>query len=353
MRRLYMISCGTDRPAAEALARFAKLRGYTIRFPAIEGHYPPALPGEVTIALWSRDMMMSAGQIQFINRAIDAWSEGTLVLVRLDHTFAPRGLSDVAAIDLSFEAAREHNFQKVIDAVVSAYLRPLDWSPDESGFPDIRGHNGTGDEVGSSAANKDSRRSGPDDVKSKSKRSWPAIFGRRQSDSPKTVGKVDEPIVPVQTETESPAGPIPAQGGSPDNSIGSPPVVFVSYARANSDVVYPLVAIVESIGRKVWIDRDGIQAGDNWATLIVRAIRSADTFCLMCSEDAFKSDNVRREIYLADKYKRAMLPVRLDSSEPPEDFEYFLIDRQWLDLSGLAPGDQSRRLQQMFRQSPG
>jgi hypothetical protein len=64
----------------------------------------------------------------------------------------------------------------------------------------------------------------------------------------------------------------------------------------------------------------------------------------MCSAEAFQSDNVRREIYIADKYKRKLLPVRLDFAEMPEDFEYFLIDRQWLDLTAVDPAERALRL---------
>jgi len=78
--------------------------------------------------------------------------------------------------------------------------------------------------------------------------------------------------------------------------------------------------------------------------MIVRAIRDSETFCLMCSAEAFQSDSVRREIYIADKYKRKLLPVRLDFAQMPEDFEYFLIDRQWLDLTATNPEERAIRL---------
>ena len=132
-------------------------------------------------------------------------------------------------------------------------------------------------------------------------------------------------------DEEAPAGPSP---------------VFVSYSRRDGEVVYPMVAEVEASGREVWIDKNEIHAGGNWAGMIVRAIRESDTFCLMCSAEAFQSDNVRREIYIADKYKRKLLPVRLDSAEMPEDFEYFLIDRQWLDLTAANPEERALRLKQ-------
>jgi len=54
----------------------------------------------------------------------------------------------------------------------------------------------------------------------------------------------------------------------------------------------------------------------------------------MCSSESYASDNVRREVYLADKYDKPILPVLLDGALMPEDIEFFLIDRQWLDITG-------------------
>ena len=92
------------------------------------------------------------------------------------------------------------------------------------------------------------------------------------------------------------------------------------------------------------MDRDGVQRGTDGAGRIVEEIGGSDTFCLMCSVEAFQSDNVRREVYIADKYKRKLLPVRLDSAEMPADFEYFLIDRQWLDLTTADEAERAIRL---------
>jgi hypothetical protein len=64
----------------------------------------------------------------------------------------------------------------------------------------------------------------------------------------------------------------------------------------------------------------------------------------MCTAEAFQSDTVRREIYIADKYKRKLLPVRLDFAQMPGDFEYFLNDRQWLDLTATDPEERAIRL---------
>jgi len=53
---------------------------------------------------------------------------------------------------------------------------------------------------------------------------------------------------------------------------------------------------------------------------------------VMCSKAAFESDHVKREIYLADRYKKRLLPVFVEAAEPPEDFEYFFAGVQQLNL---------------------
>ncbi|MEL7285970.1 MAG: toll/interleukin-1 receptor domain-containing protein, partial [Pseudomonadota bacterium] len=119
---------------------------------------------------------------------------------------------------------------------------------------------------------------------------------------------------------------------------------FVSYSHQNAETVLPIVESIEESGISVWIDRDELRGGQNWAGQIVRAIKSADRFCLMCSAQAFESDHVRREVYLADKYGKTMVPIRLDESEMPEDIEYFLIGRQWVDVFEMDESDRSQAI---------
>ena len=52
------------------------------------------------------------------------------------------------------------------------------------------------------------------------------------------------------------------------------------------------------------------------------------------------------KIYLADKYKKSILPVMLDGALMPEDIEYFLIDRQFLDMTALDPSDRGTALRE-------
>jgi hypothetical protein len=115
--------------------------------------------------------------------------------------------------------------------------------------------------------------------------------------------------------------------------------LFVSYAHADAPKVDPVVKIVEDAGRTVWVDKGGIQAGESWAGEIVRAIKGSKGVVIMCSPQAFESDHIKREVYLADRYKKPMLPLFLEPAPIPEDFEYFFAGVQWIELFKLNEAD--------------
>jgi hypothetical protein len=145
----------------------------------------------------------------------------------------------------------------------------------------------------------------------------------------------------AKKEAAAPAGaasaPQPATAAMAEGEL--PAAVFISYAHADADAVQPVVAIVERSGRSVWIDKGGIQAGEGWAGEIVRGIKGARRVMIMCSPRAFESDHIKREVYLADRYKKPMLPVFIAEAQPPEDFEYFFAGVQWLELFRLPEAE--------------
>jgi hypothetical protein len=115
----------------------------------------------------------------------------------------------------------------------------------------------------------------------------------------------------------------------------------VSYAHADNTAVLPVVEAVQAQGRSVWLDKGGIAPGEGWAGEIVRAIKAARGVIVMCSTHAFESDHVKREVYLADRYKKPMLPVFIEAAAPPEDFEYFFAGVQWLELHKTPEADRA------------
>jgi hypothetical protein len=130
-----------------------------------------------------------------------------------------------------------------------------------------------------------------------------------------------------------------AVAATPAQSSAAGAALFISYAHADNAAVTPVVNAVKANGREVWIDKTGLQTGDGWAGEIVRAIKGARGIMVMCSKRAFESDHVKRELYLADRYKKPMAPVFLEAAQPPEDFEYFFAGVQWLELYKLPEAD--------------
>jgi len=381
MRLIYLLASDADDVAAAEIEALLKQRGYQVRRADERLAFPPARYQEITLALWSKSVQFSSKQILFTNRAIDAWTEGRLIFARLDHSLLPRGLGDIETIDLTFAPARVAAVWKIVEAAqeidraMEARRREAAAAPggvEDPGPPQAEAET-------RASPPKSKRRSGTTEFSTGAGLvvglvaaaafvslgfltmpaapvlllggaaiAWGGVAGAlggflggrksTQADEPEMAAAAPAPAPPV---SESAASEV---AGEDDLFNETPAQVFVSYSRSNGEVVYPLVAEVEAAGRDVWIDREELQAGTNWAGMIVRAIRDSDTFCLMCTAEAFQSDNVRREIYIADKYKRKLLPVRLDFAQMPEDFEYFLIDRQWLDLTATNPEERAVRL---------
>ena len=82
--------------------------------------------------------------------------------------------------------------------------------------------------------------------------------------------------------------------------------VFTSYSRRDTEVVDTIVGKMSQAGITVWIDREAIKAGNTWRVQIVQAIDTCNAFVLMLSPNSAASDNVRKEIDLAQDSGRTI-----------------------------------------------
>ncbi|HET9229907.1 MAG TPA: toll/interleukin-1 receptor domain-containing protein, partial [Vitreimonas sp.] len=285
-------------------------------------------------------------------------------VVKLDKGIAPVGLRDLPAIDASFEAQREFKWHEVASKVRETLARPPALpkereEPDDAETPTRPAKKGGGalnailllllalPGVGAAAATASiwlANRIGPTPGTFEDLRRGIDEFGVRYGAPAGVtewlflaalilalivfllfVARLFTPRVkPAKREAPPPAAPPPESTQAES--------VFVSYARANAKEVLPVIEAAKAQGRSFWIDQKGIGAGQSWAGEIVRAIRAAGGVVVMCSKAAFESDHVKREIYLADRYRKKLTPVFIEQAEPPEDFEYFFAGVQQLRL---------------------
>lgn len=115
-----------------------------------------------------------------------------------------------------------------------------------------------------------------------------------------------------------------------DTSAG--PMVVASYSRKDSELVDQVVRKIETDGVAIWMDKADIGAGTTWSEEIVRAIRNSRGLILFCSEHAFESDHVLRELNLADSCRKPVYPLLLEPVAVPDSFLYYLSTRQILDF---------------------
>lgn len=352
-----------DQHAAEALEKVIERRGQFAELD--DGHTAlrPVQSGDVLVLLVSQALTFATARLRLEQRALDAWAEGRLVVVKLDHGFPPVGLRDLPAIDANFEAQREFKWLEVADAIREKLRAPA------------REGATSNDHSQGQVSRRDV------EPRKSSTLVWivllllalPGLFAivasasiwlvNRIGPTPGTFADLVAGIDDFGVRYGLFAGVTPwlflifgafslvivggaivkfiggliswtpeAQPQAEASAPASSNAVFVSYARANQGVVLPVIEAVKLQGRRFWLDQQGIVAGDGWAGEIVRAIRSAPRVIVMCSKAAFESDHVKREIYLADRYQKRLLPVFIEQAEPPEDFEYFFAGVQMLNL---------------------
>jgi serine/threonine protein kinase len=147
------------------------------------------------------------------------------------------------------------------------------------------------------------------------------------------VGKIEPAAAPV---------PPPALPPSPDQAAAPEQAqVFISYTSADAEKVLAIARQLEEAGIKVWRDGDRILGGQYYGEQIVHALAHSKAVLLMCSPEAFRSDNVHREVLLTwDYYHRTYLPIWISPpGEIPDRFRYCLVGCQWMETHG-KPAEQ-------------
>jgi len=371
---VYVAHAPANREAGEALEKFLERRGQFVELDDGQTALAPVRPSDVVVLLLSKDFVFAPARLRLEQRALDAWADQRLIVVKLDKSIPPVGLRDLPAVDASFEAQREFKWQEVANAVRETLARPaasaLDTGkPTAAPPPPARRRSGGSSSLlmfllalpGLAAAAATGsiwlvNRIGPAPGTLDDLRRGIDQFGVRLG-APSGVTEwlflaaiMATLLVFAVIAARLFTPPARSRKSRDATSVVRPTesrlsdAVFVSYARANAKDVLPVIEAAKAQGRDFWIDQKGIAAGQSWAGEIVRAIRTAGGVVVMCSKAAFESDHVKREIYLADRYRKKLTPVFIESAEPPEDFEYFFAGVQQLRLFDMPKAERPQAL---------
>jgi len=109
--------------------------------------------------------------------------------------------------------------------------------------------------------------------------------------------------------------------------------IFISYKRKNKDEVLPIVKEIQNrVGIDCWIDLNGIESGDQFEHVIIKAINESEIVLFMMSKEAIapyspkdgEADNVNKltwtemEVKYALSHGKRLVPISIDGTKPAD-----------------------------------
>lgn len=107
--------------------------------------------------------------------------------------------------------------------------------------------------------------------------------------------------------------------------------VFVSYASADRDVAFRIVAYLEAQGIRCWVAPRDVGPGVEYGEAIIDAIGEARALVLVLSDQSNESQFVRKEVERAVSKTKPVLPVRIREVTPSGALEFYISSAQWVD----------------------
>jgi len=109
--------------------------------------------------------------------------------------------------------------------------------------------------------------------------------------------------------------------------------VFLSYARADEEIVQPLSTVLCAAGLRPWLDTSGLPPGTpQWDRMVRSALQDAHAVVIICSEHSRDSEYVAIELEIARGYRKIILPVWVSGEEWSQSAPVALVLSQYIDL---------------------
>ena len=137
-----------------------------------------------------------------------------------------------------------------------------------------------------------------------------------------------------------------------DESIAGEPYVFVSYAHADADFVYPESRRLIGLGYHVWYD-ERIRAGSDWRDAIAGAIENAAAVLLIVSPRSLGSAHCQKEVHHALEHKRPLLAVHIERTRMSGGLGFTIGNEQGLLRYQLDADTYGQQLQQWLSRHVG
>jgi WD40 repeat protein len=105
--------------------------------------------------------------------------------------------------------------------------------------------------------------------------------------------------------------------------------VFISYSRADAEYVRRLQGELQSRGKDVWLDVEGIRDAELFPSALRRAIESSDAFVFVITPESVRSKFCEQEVAHASDLNKRIVPVAL-RHVPDEEIPDEIRFRSWI-----------------------
>ena len=118
---------------------------------------------------------------------------------------------------------------------------------------------------------------------------------------------------------------------------GTDAFLFVSYARKDAGIVYPLIERLASAGVRLWYDA-GLQGGEIWPEVIADHLNRSAACLAFVSRNAVASHNCFHELIFAVESGKPLIPIRYQEAQLSLGMKMMIGAVQWLEI-GKIPTD--------------
>lgn len=113
--------------------------------------------------------------------------------------------------------------------------------------------------------------------------------------------------------------------------------IFISHATEDVALATDLVRSLEGSGLRCWYAARDVDASDDFASQVTRAIDQSSQVVVVISNAANGSPHVRRELERSVGSGKRIVPLRVSGTVTSEAISYFLAGTQWIDTDPTDP----------------
>ena len=101
--------------------------------------------------------------------------------------------------------------------------------------------------------------------------------------------------------------------------------VFISYSRKDSEIIDRIEKELKRYGITSFIDRTGINPGEDYAEVIAKVIFESDLMLFLWSENSNQSKETANEVALAIDFEKPIIPFKIGKFQADYKLAYRLI----------------------------